>query len=351
MKVTFARRAGASLRAAQGGLNTTVLGEITSRRPLGRAWRKNLVQPELKPTPLKALGNNLFAKLEGQQEGGSIKDRAVTTCVYGMLKNGLLKPGGTLALCTSGSAGVSLLRAQRLLEAEGIEINVKIFMPENYVPKPVPQVIANTEGVVTERENPEMPMSRSLCPFDGDFLSSLAFMKQLAQEHDWAILDQHYDVNSMMAHESTANEILSQCPNVTDVVTTTGTGGTAAGLREFLPNHITVHARPAVSGTLDGCTDVRRYNNFCNPELLQGYTEEFFCPEEAKEHAVELEQKFQVAAGPSSGATYSLAKKILAQKPEAVIAFICADGKLGPATATLESGMKGVVARRGLQVE
>merc|ERR550514_2313519 len=105
----------------------------------------------------------------------------------------------------------------------------------------------------------------------------------------------------MLAHESTAVELMEQCPEVTDVVCTTGTGGTAAGLREFLPGHVTVHARPAMSGTLDGCTDVRRYDNFCDPSLLEGYASEFFCPEEAQEHQQKLKDRYGLEGGPSSG--------------------------------------------------
>jgi cysteine synthase len=342
MQITAIRRIAAAMQQASVESWSVPVSSVK----MSRSQLRKLAQPDLKPTPLMSLGAGFHAKLEGAQEGGSVKDRAVTKCVYGMLRNGLLQPGGTLALCTSGSAGVSLLRAQKLLREQGVHINVKIFMPESYVAKPVPQKIVATEGVVVERSEADELNTRTLCPFDGDFVSSLAHMKQLAQDNGWAILDQHYDVNSMMAHESTAVEIMRQCPNVTDVVCTTGTGGTAAGLREFLPNHVTVHARPAVSGTLDGCTDVRRYNNFCDPELLEGYTTEFFCPEEAKEHAAELQQKFQIATGPSGGAAYALAKKVKAAKPEAVIAFICADGQHQP-PASFQLGMKGCVARMG----
>lgn len=287
----------------------------------------------------------MHAKLEGAQEGGSIKDRAVTKCVFGMLGNGRLEPGGTLALCTSGSAGISLLRAQRLLREQAVHIDVKIFMPESYLANAAPKKIMATEGVAIERYDTDVDNSRTLCPFDGDFVSTLEHMKQLAYLHNWSILDQHYDVNSMTAHESTAAEIMAQCPHVTDVVCTTGTGGTAAGLREFLPRHVTVHARPAVSGTLDGCTDVRRYNNFCDTTLLEGYESEFFCPEEARVHAAELQQRCQIVAGPSSGAAFALAKKVQAAKPEGVTVFICADGQHQP--APLHVGMKGRVDRSG----
>jgi len=345
MQVAAVRRIGACLQHVPKGKRwSEALPMLDATQ-----WSDRLTMPDIASTPLLALSQHLHVKLEGAHAGGSVKDRAVTQCVFGMLKSGSLQPGGTLALCTSGSAGVSLLRAQRLLQAQGVNINVKIFMPEAYVAKQTPQVIVKTEGVVVERHAPELCLSRSLCPFDGDFVSTLANMKDLAAEHDWAILDQHYDVNSMLAHESTAVELVQQCPALTDVVCTTGTGGTAAGLREFLPSHITVHARPAHSGTLDGCTDVRRYGNFCDPDLLEGYTTEFFCPEEAKEQQEELRQRYHIECGPSSGAAFGLAQQVLLRKPSAKIAVICADGKLTREScnfkAALSSPMKGVVQR------
>ena len=72
----------------------------------------------------------------------------------------------------------------------------------------------------------------------------MAEAKGFAAEEGWRVLDQHYDDNGLLAHEATVRELMRDCPGVTDVVCTTGTGATAAGLRRFLPEHIRVHARP-----------------------------------------------------------------------------------------------------------
>eukprot|EP00928_Gymnodinium_smaydae_P074532 TRINITY_DN5756_c0_g2_i1.p1 TRINITY_DN5756_c0_g2~~TRINITY_DN5756_c0_g2_i1.p1 ORF type:complete len:364 (-),score=63.48 TRINITY_DN5756_c0_g2_i1:489-1580(-) len=291
-------------------------------------------RPDVRSTPVVQLDENLHAKLEGEHESGSIKDRAVKYCVHGMVSRGALLPGGTLALCTSGSAGVALLLAQREMLAAGISFNVKIFMPRAYVERPIPQKIVASPGVSFQEGvalgDAAGPAS-CLCPFDGDFVQTLAYMKEQAALHGWAILDQHYDYGGVLAHESTSKELMGQLPSLTDVVCATGTGATAAGLRRFLPQHVTVHSRPAVSGTLDGCTDVRRYKNFCEPELLAGYESEFFCPEKAVKNQERLLTEHDIFSGPSSGACFELAKKIAQQRPDATVAFICADGRLaGP---------------------
>lgn len=283
----------------------------------------------------------MHAKLEGTHAGGSVKDRAVGHCVFGMLSSGKLKPGGTLAICTSGSAGVSVLHAQKNLLKKGISINVKIFMPRAYLPKAEPTKIANSPGVeVVDPESQaaidaDTGMATSqLCPIDALFIDVLAQMKVYAQERDWAVLDQHYDVNGMLSHETTAKELMEQLPGITDVVCTTGTGATAAGLREYLPEHVTVHARPSESGGIAGLCDVRRYSNFCNTDRLEGYTEGFFDPAVADAHKAELKSEHGIETGPSGGATFALAKKVVEANPSAQVVFICADGK--PTMATSE---------------
>merc|ERR1719446_200033 len=164
-------------------------------------------------TPMMQVQPNLYAKLEGFHSGGSIKDRAVMQCTMGMLESGKLKPGDTLALCTSGNAGRSLLHVQEQLAKKGIEIQVKIFMPRRYLTRDVPSAIAETDGVDVVKGDRESSfytvphkgdMSRFLHGLDSEFLECQEKMSVLAKEHGWAVLDQHFDINSMHAHQSTA---------------------------------------------------------------------------------------------------------------------------------------------------
>jgi cysteine synthase A len=293
------------------------------------------------PTPLMQVLPNMYAKLEGFNAGGSIKDRAVMQCVMGMLESGKLKSGDTMCLCTSGNAGRALLFVQEKLAQKGIEIKVKIFMPRRYLTRDQPKAIAETDGVEVvhgDRESSfySIPhageMSRFLHGLDAEFIDCQKMMTELAKEYGWATLDQHYDVNSLHAHQSTAEELISQLPGITDVVCTTGTGGTAAGLRKYLPAHVNVHARPAKPGAIDGITDVRRYSNFCDVGLLAGFSDNFFDKEECVKNMKELQSDFNITAGESSGATYGLAKDILSENPEAQVVFICADGSTSTKT-------------------
>jgi cysteine synthase len=284
-------------------------------------------------TPLVNLGAGVHAKLEGHNPGGSIKDRTLCSIIFSMLRQGTLRAkGDTLCLVTSGSAGMSLsVIHEELRKVPGLDLNVVIVMPTAYSKKPIPAEICALDSTDVHT-SPESLLANDssrtqVLLLDGVFMDVLAQAKEMAKENGWQMLDQHYDANSMDGHKSTALELMQQLPEVTDVVCATGTGATAAGLLDHLPDHIKVHSRAAVSGTIDGLSDVQRYNNFCKVTELEDYNSCIFDKAVAESETKTLEDNFGIVAGPSSGATYWLAKQIKTEKPDAVIAFICADGR------------------------
>jgi enamine deaminase RidA (YjgF/YER057c/UK114 family) len=140
----------------------------------------------------------------------------------------------------------------------------------------------------------------------------------------------------MGAHQTTAMELVEQLPGLTDVVCATGTGATAAGLRAFLPEHITVHSRASESGVIDGLSNIRRYDNFCDAGTLAGYDEGVFDADKSKDMQRQLLARHGLAVGPSTGATGYLAMEIKkkTQNPDAVVAFISACGLPVPCIAS-----------------
>src|SRR5438309_11969415 len=79
---------------------------------------------------LKRLPENekvtIYAKLEGNNPGGSVKDRAAYGMIKGALDRGEIKPGIKLIEATSGNTGIALAMTARLC---GVEI--ELVMPEN----------------------------------------------------------------------------------------------------------------------------------------------------------------------------------------------------------------------------
>jgi len=283
-------------------------------------------------TPLMLVRPNLYAKLEGLNAGGSIYDRAVMKCTMGMLETGELKPGGTLCLHTSGNAGRSLLEVQKKLAKSGIDIKVKLFMTRRYLTRDRRGSSSWRQGLAIHSMPHAGKMSQFLSGLASRFMGLSELMENMVEKHSWSTLDLHQDVNSMHAHQSTAEELMNQLPFVTDVVCTTGTGGTASGLRKYLPAHVNVHARPAKGGEIDGITDVRTFSNFCDTSLLKGFASNFFDKKTCIRDQKELKVSYNIKAGESSGAAYGLAKDILKENPNAQVVFICADGQTSKET-------------------
>jgi cysteine synthase len=288
-------------------------------------------------TPMVQVEERIHAKLEGESPGGSLKDRTITALVLNAFADGRLRAkGDTLLLVTSGSAGYSLVKVKQALEAvRGCELDVVVAMPKAYAHKEVPANIIDLDGVRTfegcdalleDMQSSPKGQARVLL-LDGVFMDVLAESKELAQDKGWMLVDQHFDAHAVTGHHSTAAEIMLQCPDVTDVVCATGTGATAAGLLRYLPAHVKVHSRPAVSGSIDGLSNLERYDNFCDQSMLEGYSNGFFNQDIAQDMQKDLVNNLGMACGPSTGATYGLAKDIIAKDASAKVVFIAADGK------------------------
>jgi homoserine O-acetyltransferase len=292
-------------------------------------------------TPLLEVEKDLFAKLEGDNPGGSIKDRAITAIVLNKFAKGELQStGSTLCLVTSGWAGLSLAQIHQALSKQtGFALNVIIVMPLAYAEKEIPAKITalpdlsifkgGFEEYFEAHDAGKLEEGGLVCVFeDAAFINVLEKTHEIVKNKKWVLMDQHHDACGMDAHASTALELMCQVPALTDVVCATGTGATAAGLAHYLPSHIKVHSRPALSGTVDGLTDVSRYNNFCDVSNLVGYRDDVFSLDDAICHQSELRDEHQVIAGHSTGATFWLAKKIRAENPDSKIVFMAADGTI-----------------------
>lgn len=277
-------------------------------------------------TPLVEVEEGVFGKLEGFNFSGTIKDRMITNMVLAMFGDGTLKNGSTISLVTSGSAGIALMATQKYLQEDcGVSLKVVIMMPKAYAPK-AERIISGGATVMQDKPCPDAACQLVL--FDGTFADAVATGKALSRKNNYAQLDQHYDINGMLGHESTAIEIISQVPDVTDVVCSTGSGATCGGLRTFLDRGISVHARPSVSGTIAGLGDITKYNNFCQPHLIHGYSSGgVYDPTVAQAHQEELND-MGIHCGPSSGATFWLSRQIKRQRQDAKIVFIAADGSI-----------------------
>jgi len=320
-------------------------------KPPIQEWTKSIGN-----TPVVEIEPGIHVKLEGYNPSGSYKDRSLTSIFMNNFESGALKSSdSTLCLITSGSAGRSLAMlcqsaARNTPKSQEFNLELNIIIPLSYANKSNPLSIVRLDGVRTfyggyeeyfnyiNKEKGRYSgtivdnkgVSINVIFDDQDFKQTVERAKDIAAELDWVIADQHYDCSGMHAQGDIARELMVQIPNLTDVVCATGSGAAAGGLRKYLPDNVNVHSRPSISGTIEGLTDIRHYNNFCKSSTLVGYEEGYFPEEGSAQYAEKLLSEHGVSAGMSTGSCYWLAKKIVNNDKSSFrqLAFISADGTI-----------------------
>src|SRR5688500_15441716 len=160
----------------------------------------------------------LLAKLEGQNPGGSVKDRIALSMIEEAEKDGTLSPGQTILEPTSGNTGIGLAMVARV---KGYPM--KVVLPTNVSPERR-QLLQVWGAEITESPGAEGSNG------------AVRMAQRLAAEHpEWAFLYQYANPANPKAHyEGTAPEIWRDCPEITHFVAGLGTSGTLMGCSRFL---------------------------------------------------------------------------------------------------------------------
>jgi len=273
-------------------------------------------------TPLVQLPNlspsedvRFFAKLEGQNPTGSLKDRIAKYMLEEAERKGELTPERVILEATSGNTGIALAFIGRL---KGYR--VKAVMPDN---------------VSEERARLLKAFGAEVVYSDGRYGTNGAIVQ--AQEMMRADPDAYYmpyqfgNVANPRAHyETTGPEILRDLPEVDVFVAGLGTGGTLTGAGRYLKER-----KP----------EVKVIATVPHPgDLVQGLRslEEGFIPEVFDESildgrivvtsrtafaaAKELTQKEGIFAGISSGAVLRTAQRVARRLKQANVVLLLADG-------------------------
>jgi cysteine synthase B len=170
--------------------------------------------PRLSPSP----DVRLWAKLEGQNPTGSVKDRIAKAMVDDAEKTGRLGPGATLVEPSSGNTGIALALVARV---RGYRLVV--VMPEN---------TSAERRQLLELYGAEVVSS----PAAGGSNGAIARAEELAAANpDWVMLYQYGNPANVTAHyETTGPEIWRDLPEVTHFVAGLGTSGTLVGVGRYL---------------------------------------------------------------------------------------------------------------------
>ena len=170
--------------------------------------------PRLAPHP----GVRLYAKLEGANPTGSVKDRIALAMLEDARASGALSPGQTILEPSSGNTGISLAMLGRLMGHP-----VRIVLPDNTTPEREQLLriygaeIVHSPGA--EGSNGAIRLAQELAGGD----ASLFMPYQYGN-----------DANPRAHEETTGPEILEQVPDLTAFVAGLGTGGTLTGVGRFL---------------------------------------------------------------------------------------------------------------------
>lgn len=163
----------------------------------------------------------LFAKLEGQNPGGSIKDRPALSMITAFERDGLLRPGGTLVEATAGNTGLGLalvaaLKGYRLI----------LVIPDKMSREKVLHLKALGADVVMTRSD----VGKGHPAYYQDLAARLT-----AETPGAVFVNQFANPANPLAHETgTAPEIFDQMGGDVDaVVVGVGSGGTLTGIGRF----------------------------------------------------------------------------------------------------------------------
>lgn len=265
--------------------------------------------PSLSPRP----GVRLFAKLEGHNPTGSVKDRIARAMLDRAVEEGLLVEGKTLLEPTSGNTGISLaMIAQRL----GYPFTA--VMPENVGPERTELLQAYGAAVLYS-------------PEEGGTNGSIEMAQRMAQDERYVMLYQYGNEANPRAHyETTGPEILRDLPTVTHFVAGLGTGGTLMGvgrrLKEHSPDIRIIAAAPEPDDRIQGLRALEE--GFIPPILDLSLLDArlMVSSEESFRMTATLLHREGIFAGVSSGAVAAAAIRIAGRaEGDADIVMLCAD--------------------------
>jgi cysteine synthase B len=255
----------------------------------------------------------IFAKLEGQNPGGSSKDRIALKMVELAERDGVLAPGDTILEPSSGNTGIGLAMVARL---RGYRL--RVVMPEN---------VSIERRQLLEIFGAEIVLS----PGEEGSNGAIRLSEKLgADDPSLVRLFQYGNPANPLAHyEGTGPEIWRDCPEVDVFVAGLGTSGTLMGVGRYLkeqnPAVQIVAVEPPAGELVQGLRslDDGFVPPIFDPEILD---RKFIVrPRESIEWLRRLLDDCGVFAGVSSGAAVAGAAKMAARMESGTIVTLLPD--------------------------
>ena len=252
----------------------------------------------------------IFGKLEGDNPGGSVKDRAAKSMIQGALERGEIKAGTKLIEATSGNTGIALAMIARLY---GIEI--ELAMPSN----------STKERVLTmEAFGAKVTLTETI-------ESARDYAIEKSKSGEYVLLNQFENPDNYLAHyRTTGPEIYRDTQGkITHFVSSMGTTGTIMGtsmyLKEQNPDIQIVGCQPTEGSKIPG---IRRWPIEYRPKIYAPSRVDRIM-DVSEQDAIEMTRKLAkvegVFGGMSSGGGISASIRLANELEEGLIVCIICD--------------------------
>lgn len=252
----------------------------------------------------------IYGKIEGNNPGGSVKDRPALNMIRSAVERGDIKHGMKLIEATSGNTGIALAMIARLFELE-----IELVMPINSTRERTLTMEAFGAKVIL-LENIE---------------ECRDYAEEQAKTDGYFMLDQFANPDNYLAHYKTTGPEIWRDTNqkITHFVSSMGTTGTIMGtsmfLKEVNPDIQILGCQPTEGSSIPG---IRRWPAAYLPKIFDASKVDKIMDidqMEATEMAQKLAKTEGIFAGMSSGGGASAAIRLAQELESGVIVFICCD--------------------------
>ncbi len=259
-------------------------------------------------------GNVILGKLEGNNPGGSVKDRPALSMIRRAEERGEIRPGDRLIEATSGNTGIALAMIAAM---KGYRMT--LIMPDNLsAERRVSMTAYGAELILTPASKGGMEYARDLA-------------MEMQARGEGRVLDQFANGDNPRVHyETTGPEIWRDTAGtVTHFVSAMGTTGTIMGVSRYLkernPKVEIVGAQPAEGSQIPG---IRKWPEAYLPKIYDAQRidrTEYVTQADAEAMARRMACEEGIFCGISAAGALSIALRVAAESRNATIVFIVCD--------------------------